>query len=67
MSRYLIHIEDTARDNQHYRLAFFTAQHSQPVLMNLKPGEEIGKECNESDAPAIMHGQVQSDPRAISR
>jgi hypothetical protein len=43
MKGYLIQIEDATRDNQYYRRVLFTAQHSQLVLMSLKPGEEIGR------------------------
>ncbi len=67
MKGYLVLIEGATRDNQHYRRALFTAQHSQLVLMNLKPGEEIGEEVYESNAPVIMHGHVHSGPLAPSR
>ena len=49
MKGYLIQIEDATRDNQYYRRVLFTAQHSQLVLMSLKPGEEIGEEVHELD------------------
>ncbi len=49
MKGYIIQIEDATRKNQHYRQVLFTAQHSQLVLMNLKPGEEIGEEVHELD------------------
>ena len=49
MKGYIIQIEDATRKNQHYRHVLFTAQHSQLVLMNLKPGEEIGEEVHELD------------------
>ena len=49
MKGYIVQIEAATRDNQHYRRVLFTAQHSQLVLMNLKPGEEIGEEVHELD------------------
>ena len=49
MKGYIVQIEDATRDNQHYRRVLFTAKHSQLVLMNLKPGEEIGEEVHELD------------------
>ena len=49
MNGHIGQIEDPTRDNQHYRRVLFTAQHSQLVLMNLKPGEEIGEEVHELD------------------
>jgi mannose-6-phosphate isomerase-like protein (cupin superfamily) len=49
MKGYIIQIEDATRENTHYRQVLFTAKHSQLVLMNLKPGEEIGEEVHELD------------------
>ncbi len=49
MKGYIVQIEAATRDNQHYRKVLFTAQHSQLVLMSLKPGEEIGEEVHELD------------------
>lgn len=49
MKGYIVQIEDATRDNQHYRRVLFTAKHSQLVLMNLKPGEEIGEEVHGMD------------------
>ncbi len=51
MKGYLVHSEDATRNNQHDRRMLFTARHSQLVLMSLKPGEEIGEEVYESEAP----------------
>lgn len=67
MKGYLVHIEDATRDNQHDRRVLFTPQHSQLVLMNIKPGEEIGEEVYESDAPLSIHGRVYSDLSAPSK
>ena len=49
MKGYIVQIEDATRDNQHYRRVLFTAKHSQLVLVNLKPGEEIGEEVHGMD------------------
>ena len=42
MSGYIANIEDATTKNSDYRRVLFTAKHTQLVLMNLKPGEEIG-------------------------
>jgi mannose-6-phosphate isomerase-like protein (cupin superfamily) len=39
-------IESMARENSDFRNVLYTASHSQLVLMNLKPGEEIGLETH---------------------
>ncbi len=49
MKYFITNIEDATADNQHYRRELFTAKHSQLVLMNLRPGEEIGMEVHELD------------------
>ncbi len=49
MSGYIINIEDAMAKNEYYRQVLFTARHTQLVLMNLKPGEEIGEEVHELD------------------
>ena len=49
MSGYIINIEDATAKNEYYRQVLFTARHTQLVLMNLKPGEEIGEEVHELD------------------
>jgi mannose-6-phosphate isomerase-like protein (cupin superfamily) len=49
MKGYVVQIEDATRNNVNYRQVLFTAKHSQLVLMNLKPGEEIGEEVHELD------------------
>jgi len=67
MKGYLVHSEDATRNNQHDRRMLFTARHSQLVLMSLKPGEEIGVEVYESEAPVSMHGRVYSDLPAPSK
>lgn len=68
MKGYIIQIEDATRENTHYRQVLFTAKHSQLVLMNLQPGEEIGEEVHELDqfirfeageGTVILDGQSQ--------
>src|SRR6476659_514139 len=49
MSGYIVNIEDATATNVDYRRVLFTAKHTQLVLMNLKPGEEIGEEVHELD------------------
>lgn len=49
MSGYIVNIEEATTKNSHYRQVLFTAEHTQLVLMSLKPGEEIGEEVHELD------------------
>jgi mannose-6-phosphate isomerase-like protein (cupin superfamily) len=49
MKYFVTDIEKATRENRLYRKELFTAEHSQLVLMNLKPGEEIGMEVHELD------------------
>jgi len=49
MSGYVVNIENATAKNVDYRRVLFTARHTQLVLMNLKPGEEIGEEVHELD------------------
>ena len=49
MKYFITNIEDATIDNRHYRKELFTGKHSQLVLMNLRPGEEIGMEVHELD------------------
>lgn len=49
MSGYIINIEEATAKNESYRKVLFTAQHTQLVLMSLKPGEEIGEEVHDLD------------------
>lgn len=46
MKGYIVNIKKETEDNNFYRKVIFTAHHSQLVLMNLKPGEEIGEEVH---------------------
>lgn len=47
MKGYHSNIEDLTKDNTDFRRVLYTAQHSQLVLMSLKPGEEIGEEIHD--------------------
>lgn len=42
-------IEELAGENEHFRSVLYTAEHSQLVVMSLKPSEEIGEEVHELD------------------
>jgi mannose-6-phosphate isomerase-like protein (cupin superfamily) len=46
MEPYYGHIEKDTLANENFRKVVFTGQHSQLVLMSLKPGEEIGMEVH---------------------
>lgn len=46
MKGYVINIEEGGKENNNFRKVLYTAKHSQLVLMNLKPGEEIGMEVH---------------------
>ena len=47
MKGYVIQIEKETRKNADFRRVLYTGKHSQLVLMNLKPLEEIGAETHE--------------------
>lgn len=49
MNGYLADIEKLTKENTDFRRVLYTAQHSQLVLMALKPGEEIGEETHTLD------------------
>lgn len=49
MRGYITNIEEATVKNSLYRQVLFTGQNSQLVLMNLKPGEEIGEETHDLD------------------
>jgi len=46
MKGFITNIEKDTESNNFFRKVIFTAKHSQLVLMNLKPGEEIGEEVH---------------------
>lgn len=43
---YSVNIEKKTLDNEYFREVLYTAEHSQLVVMSLKPGEEIGLETH---------------------
>src|SRR5579883_2808603 len=47
MTGYILNIEQKTLENENFREVLYTAQHSQLVLMSLKPQEEIGMEVHE--------------------
>lgn len=49
MDHYITNIEDATIHNDMFRKVLFTAEHSQLVLMSLKPGEDIGTETHQLD------------------
>lgn len=49
MQGYQGNIEEETLINTDYRRVVYTGQHEQLVLMNLKPGEEIGNEVHDVD------------------
>lgn len=44
---YAENVMQLARENDNFRQVLFTTEHSQLVLMSLKPGEEIGEEIHD--------------------
>lgn len=46
MKGFYTNINETALNNSNFRQVLYTGQHSQLVLMSLKPGEEIGSEVH---------------------
>lgn len=46
MNGYVDNIEEETLSNENFRKVLFTAPHSQLVVMNLLPGEEIGVETH---------------------
>lgn len=49
MNGYILNLEQTTLENENFRQVLYTAQHSQLVVMSLKPGEEIGEEVHHLD------------------
>lgn len=57
---YIVNIEEETLTNTDYRRVLYTAEHSQLVLMSLKPGEEIGEELHHLDQfIRIEQGEAQ--------
>lgn len=46
MKGFYTNINETALTNNNFRQVLYTGEHSQLVLMSLKPGEEIGSEVH---------------------
>lgn len=49
MKGYIVNIEEETLQNEDYRRVLYTAKNSQLVLMNIKPGDEIGEETHGLD------------------
>ena len=49
MKGYITNIEKATIENTDYRRVLYTAKNSQLVLMNIRPGEEIGEEVHHLD------------------
>ena len=49
MEHYITNIEEATIKNDMFRKVLFTTEHSQLVLMSLKPGEDIGTETHRLD------------------
>lgn len=48
MKGYIVNIEEETIENNNFRKVLYTAKNSQLVLMNLKPGEDIGEEVHDN-------------------
>ncbi|MFA5838438.1 MAG: cupin domain-containing protein [Candidatus Paceibacterota bacterium] len=49
MKGFVKNIEEETKRNENFRKVLYTGKHSQLVLMNLLPGEEIGMEVHEDN------------------
>ncbi len=49
MKGYIANVEKETLENTDYRRVLYTAKNSQLVLMNIQPGDEIGKEVHHLD------------------
>ena len=49
MDGYIDNIEKITLENENFRKVLYTARHSQLVVMNLLPGEDIGEEVHTLD------------------
>lgn len=62
MAGYVTNIERDTMKNRNFRKVLFTGPHHQLVVMNLKPGEDIGAEVHDVDQFIRIeegHGLVQ--------
>jgi mannose-6-phosphate isomerase-like protein (cupin superfamily) len=46
MNGYVVALEKETRKNSDFRRVLYTGKHSQLVLMNIRPGDEIGEETH---------------------
>lgn len=46
MAGYVANIEKKSLENKYFREVLYTGPHSQPVLMSIAPGEDIGMETH---------------------
>jgi mannose-6-phosphate isomerase-like protein (cupin superfamily) len=46
---YVVHLEDETRKNSLFRRVLYTGEHSQLVLMSIKPKDELGMEVHEDN------------------
>lgn len=49
MNGYIVNLEKVTLENTDFRRVLYTAPHSQLVLMNIKPEEDIGEEVHTLD------------------
>jgi len=56
MKGFIGNIEKLTMENTDYRRVLYTAKNSQLVLMNIKPGSEIGMEVHELDQFIRLEG-----------
>lgn len=49
MKGYIANIEEATLNNTDFRRVLYTAKHSQLVLMNIQPGDDIGEEVHHLD------------------
>ena len=49
MGGFVINIEKKTQENAYFRKVLFTGPHSQLVVMDIKPGEDIGEEVHTVD------------------
>jgi mannose-6-phosphate isomerase-like protein (cupin superfamily) len=65
MKGFNTNIEQDTIDNTNFRKVLYTSEHSQLVLMSLKPNEEIGEEVHEENDQFIRFeagsGRVEID------
>lgn len=49
MKGYVVNLEEETEKNDNFRKVLYTTKNSQLVIMNLKPGEDIGEEIHNLD------------------